>query len=113
MMESENTIKDEYRLNLGELILILDELKGIAKPENNNKVCILKEYGLRLMSKLREVNPIEPFATIRLRTIHRLENLLDVPNHVLNSAFKTNRNKLIGILDSYTNNLQKEFLNIT
>ena len=111
-MNNEKTVPDEYRINLGEIVLILDELKGIAKPEITGKSSVLKEYGLRLMNKLREVSPVEPFATIRLRTIHRLENLLDVPNHVLNTAFKTNRNKLVGILDSYANHLQKEFLKI-
>jgi hypothetical protein len=109
-MESEKTISEEYKLNLTEIILILDELKGIAKPEITGKASILKEYGVRLLNKLREANPVEPFVTIRIRTIHRLEALLDVPNHILNAAFKTNRNKLIGILISYANSLQKEFL---
>ena len=111
-MKSEKTIPDEYKINLTEIKLILDELKGIAKPEITAKSSVLKEYGVRLLNKLREVNPVEPFVTIRIRTIHRLEKLLDVPNHVLNTAFKTNRNKLAGILDSYANSLQKEFLKI-
>jgi peptidyl-tRNA hydrolase len=111
-MNSEKTVPDEYRINLGEIVLILDELKGIAKPEITGKASILKEYGVRLLNKIREVNPVEPFVTIRIRTIHRLEKLLDVPNHVLNAAFKSNRNKLVGILDSYANHLQKEFLKI-
>lgn len=111
-MESEKTIPDENRINLEEIVLIIIELKGIAKPEFPGNVCILKEYGIRLLNKLREVKPAEPFVNIRIRTIHRLETLLDVPNHMLNAAFKTNRNKLVGILDSYANSLQKEFLKI-
>ena len=109
-MKSEKTIPDEYRINLEEIVLIISELKGITKPESSGNTCILKEYGVRLLNKLREVKPADPFVNTRIRTIHRLETLLDVPNHLLNAAFKANRNKLLGILDSYANSLQKEFL---
>jgi len=111
-MNTEKTIVEELKENLKDVILIRDELQGIEKPEFPNMVCTLKIYGVRLLNKLREVDPDEPFNKIRIRAIHRLEDQMDVPNHLLNSAFKTNRNKLVGVLNSYANGLQKEFSKI-
>lgn len=108
-MKTEKCNVNELKTNLNEVISIRDELQSIDKPPFPNMVCTLKVYGVRLLNKIREVNPDEPYNKIRLRAIHRLENQMDVPNHLLNSAFKTNRNKLVGVLNSYANGLQKEF----
>jgi|SRR5665647_1176918 len=109
-METVKTMINELQKNLNEINFIRDELLNMEKPQFPSMVCTLKVYGVRLMNKLREVDPDEPFNKIRIRAIHRLENQMDVPNHLLNSAFKTNRNKLVGVLNSYANGLQKEFL---
>lgn len=111
-MKSGKTIMNELKTNFQEVILLRDELQSIAKPKVPSTNCLLKEYGNRIMSLLGDIDAeIGEYQLDRRREIfHSLNDLIDIPNHQLNSAFKTNQRKFIALMNDYARAIRPEFI---
>ena len=111
-MNNKQTNSDHLNENFTEIIALRDKLLSLTKPKFPNVKCTLKEYGNRIMRLLGDIDAeIGEHQLDRRREIfHSLNELMDIPNHQLNSAFKTNRRKFVALMNDYARAIRPEFI---
>ena len=111
-MNSKQTNSDQINEYITKITALRDELQNIAKPKFPSSDCILREYGNRILSLLRDIDLEMGDYNIdqRLDILGNLELLMDTPDHLLNSAFKTNRRKFVALMNDYSRAIRKEYI---
>lgn len=98
------------RANLSRVIALRDEIEALQKPAGHFGYS-LSDYVTQAYDRVINGYPGERdrFYVPHSVAVMKLQDMLDIEHDKLNSAFATNRTKLLSILNRYIKGLQRGF----